>query len=237
MDLDFIGCDACGAEATSRCKGCKAAHYCSKTCQHADWADGHAETCGATVTETGEDDQEDIGLPISLRLRARGSFAKLAIEHVELTVEYAKTVKSDRQPSVEALYANAEKWAQKVPDGTLRSELRNILKAHIRMVGAYVRAKAAQTAYEVDRLATLLQGTMAEQWMGIWSRIAGKNSDSAQDRAFRARVIQDMRNHVTDTASYVQDIMLGVSTRRSIDVAKTGAGRMGAYLDDNVPGI
>ena len=41
-------CDICTSPATSICAGCRAAQYCSRTCQKQDWGSGHKQICAQT---------------------------------------------------------------------------------------------------------------------------------------------------------------------------------------------
>lgn len=46
-------CGVCGGPASMQCAGCRAAVYCSRTCQKAGWKGGHKRACGTRNEEAG----------------------------------------------------------------------------------------------------------------------------------------------------------------------------------------
>jgi len=177
---------------------------------------------------------EDIGLSLKLRVRPKGSFAKIAIEHVDLLSTYAGKVMSGAPARDEELRGNADKWARKIPDGDPRARFRSIMNGHNAVLTRYIRARLQEPRNdaEAQRAGGMLMDRMASEWQGFWVTFVPD-----QPPRFATHVIEDMQRHVASVMAWVDSLAQGGKkreARKELDIARQDAGDMGAYLDDNV---
>jgi hypothetical protein len=175
------------------------------------------------------DEDELIGLPFG-----KPSNARFLEDQVLLTVDLTRAIVGDSTPDMGPLKANAKKWSDTlVKDPAERSVLMQILSGQLSATQRYIAARIIDDSQQLEAARTALMGPIAESWTNFWveTRVPPKGMN---ERRFRIVLMGDAKQYVTNTASFVEDIVRGSQKEAVADIreATKHARQMGKLLDE-----
>lgn len=170
---------------------------------------------------------------VALRF-GKANNASFLEDHVLLTVELTKNMVAGRSPDVSELKANVAKWADaEAGQPGHATSFMTVMNKIIAKTAAYIAARVLGDAAALENARSVLQGALTDDFASFWDsrRMAPSGMDQ---RRFRLLLAQYMKQLVTDTASFAEDIVRGSTKEavRSVREAVKQARKLGKLLDD-----
>jgi hypothetical protein len=173
-----------------------------------------------------------IGLPFG-----KPSNSRFLEDQVLLTVDLTRAIVGGQVPDTEPLKENAKKWTEAmVKDRVEQQALIRVVNEQLAATQRYIAARIVNDTQQLEAARNSLMGPIAERWADFWVG-ARSPPKGMNERRFRAVLMGDAKQYVTNTASFVEDIVRGSQKEAvaSIREATKHARQMGKLLDETQP--